>query len=186
MKSFVWYGFSLLLISVFPFSSYSDEQLVAVCTSCHSSDQSNYIPNINGQSAQYLQRALLNYRANIVPSAMMPRIASRLTDQEIEWISDYFSNQKVTILPTTEEKNLPGSEIYQKKCATCHQLSNIGIPQIKGLPQAYLEDTMHLFKQGRRIMPASMGYYISNMTDKEVQHVVEYLSRFEVIHHDRG
>ncbi|MBD1583321.1 c-type cytochrome [Pseudoalteromonas sp. S16_S37] len=180
MKFLIRYSI-LLLLYILPFSLYSNEQLSAICISCHSSQQSSYIPNINGQPEQYLKRALLNFRANIVPNTMMTRIANRLSNEDISWLSKYFSSKSISFSFDREINDHPGLDIYNQKCAACHQLSSAGIPILTGLPKEYLGDAIDLFKQGRRIMPASMGYYISNMSEQETKLVIDYLSGFKVV-----
>ncbi|MBS1202331.1 MAG: cytochrome c subfamily [Chromatiaceae bacterium] len=71
---------------------------VAACMSCHGpSGKGNPLarfPSLSGQQAAYVAKALQDYRSGARendPSAMMRRIAERLTEREIKAVSQYVS-----------------------------------------------------------------------------------------------
>ena len=69
---------------------------VSACTACHGpkgegNPQANF-PNLSGQSAAYVAKALQDFRSGARANdagKMMSDIASRLTDAEIEAVSQY-------------------------------------------------------------------------------------------------
>lgn len=80
----------------------SDEQITKgamlsiTCAGCHGTDgrSTGAIPGIAGKSADYLNKAMLDYREGNRPSSVMDRHAKGYSDDEIKLIADYFASKK--------------------------------------------------------------------------------------------
>lgn len=71
---------------------------VAMCRGCHGIDgyRSAYpdlysVPKLGGQQAQYLAKALQDYRSGLRPHATMRSIAATLSDQDIAALAAYYA-----------------------------------------------------------------------------------------------
>ena len=76
-------GAALLLVSAFA----ADKVMVLAlsCASCHGTNGANpgLIPRIQGRSAEYIEKAMLQFKAGERPATVMNRIAKGYTDEEI-------------------------------------------------------------------------------------------------------
>ena len=65
------------------------------CAACHGTDGKSpgAIPSINGKSSQVISQALHDFREGKRPATVMGRHATGYTDDEIQFIADYFSSQ---------------------------------------------------------------------------------------------
>lgn len=63
------------------------------CAGCHGTDGNSpgAMPSINGKSAQFISRALLEFREGKREATVMGRHATGYSDDEIQLIADYFS-----------------------------------------------------------------------------------------------
>ncbi|MDA3870196.1 MAG: c-type cytochrome [Gammaproteobacteria bacterium] len=91
---------NLILLAAFAFASevQASEITRAVmlsnsCAACHGTDGNSpgAMPSINGKSAQFISRALLEFREGKREATVMGRHASGYSDDEIQLIADYFS-----------------------------------------------------------------------------------------------
>lgn len=66
------------------------------CSACHGTDGKSpgAIPSINGKSAQFINKALSEFRSGTRTSTVMGRHAKGYSDKEIKLIADYFANLK--------------------------------------------------------------------------------------------
>lgn len=64
------------------------------CAGCHGTDgiSPGAMPSINGKSAQFISRALLEFREGKREATVMGRHASGYSDDEIQLIAEYFSS----------------------------------------------------------------------------------------------
>jgi cytochrome c553 len=68
-----------------------------VCAACHGADgnsQSPDFPRIAGQHADYLRKAIRDYKTGARKDPVMSGFANALTPQEIENLAAYFAMQK--------------------------------------------------------------------------------------------
>ena len=70
--------------------------LSITCAGCHGTDgrSNGAIPSIAGKSADYLNKAMLDFRDDKRPSSVMKRHAKGYSDEEIKLIADYFASKK--------------------------------------------------------------------------------------------
>lgn len=66
------------------------------CAACHGTDGNSpgAIPSLHGKSADFIARALKEFRSGERSSTVMGRHATGYSDQEIQMIADYFSGLK--------------------------------------------------------------------------------------------
>lgn len=68
-----------------------------VCASCHGADgnsQSNQFPRLAGQHADYLAKALADYKTGQRNNPIMKGFAAGLTEADMEDLAAYFAQQK--------------------------------------------------------------------------------------------
>ncbi|WP_455208836.1 c-type cytochrome [Kaarinaea lacus] len=70
--------------------------LSITCNGCHGPDgkSTGAIPSIGGKSADYIEKALLDFRDDKRPSTVMQRHAKGYSDAEIKLIAEYFATKK--------------------------------------------------------------------------------------------
>jgi len=73
-----------------------------MCQTCHGLDGRAKIPeapNLAGQSAVYLGKALKDYRSGARKNDMMSIVAPALKDEDIDDLAAYYSSIEVTVAP---------------------------------------------------------------------------------------
>lgn len=67
--------------------------LANTCSACHGPEgrSPGAIPTINGKSAEFITKALHDFRSGARESTVMGRHAKGYSDEEIRLIADYFS-----------------------------------------------------------------------------------------------
>jgi cytochrome c553 len=77
-------------------------QKALMCQTCHGLDGRAKIPeapNLAGQSATYLTKALNDYRSGARKNDMMSLVAPMLKDKDVEDLAAYYSAIEVTVSP---------------------------------------------------------------------------------------
>ena len=80
------------------------EKVQTICSACHGLDgvaasggNSVIIPNLTAQHKDYLIAKLKDYKSGKVNHPQMTLIAQMLTDDEIEYVSEWYSRIKIRI-----------------------------------------------------------------------------------------
>ena len=102
--------FFLLLIFGIPNYLYAGDLLLGkkkaaiVCSACHGMDgqatsggNSPLTPNITAQEKEYLLAKLKDYKSGKINHPQMSLIAQMLSDEDIENVSEWYSNIKISI-----------------------------------------------------------------------------------------
>ena len=94
-------GSSLVGAALLPVSAFAADKgmvLALSCASCHGTNGASpgSIPRIQGRSAEYIEKAMLQFKAGERPATVMNRIAKGYTDEEIELLSAYLGNQSAS------------------------------------------------------------------------------------------
>ena len=99
-KPGIWMLFVTWLL-IFPVSTQAEPitqgaMLSITCAGCHGTDgkSTGAIPSIGGKSAEYIEKAMLEYRDDKRPSTVMQRHAKGYSDEEIKLIAKYFADKK--------------------------------------------------------------------------------------------
>jgi cytochrome c553 len=128
------------------------EPSIVLCAGCHgpggvSDDAAT--PNLAGQDAQYLTRAIAAYRKARKHEAMQRAVAG-LSDGDIENIAAYYSIQK----SRPAESGLALIKQITEKCDRCHgsEADNpaLVVPKLNGQDADYLTMAMRAYRDGRR------------------------------------
>lgn len=83
------------------------EKAAQVCTACHGMDGvgiDETYPILAGQYADYLEKALQDYRSGARKNAIMAGFAATLTDEDIANVSAYYSQLENNRLTDTKFK----------------------------------------------------------------------------------
>ena len=94
-------GSSLLGAALLPVSVFAADKgmvLALSCASCHGTNGASpgSIPRIQGRPAEYIEKAMLQFKAGQRPATVMNRIAKGYTDEEIKLLSAYLGNQSAS------------------------------------------------------------------------------------------
>ena len=156
----------------------------ATCAGCHGPDGNSANPEwpkLAGQGAPYLVKQLHNFKDGDRKNATMAPMAMGLSDQDMENLAAYFSDQ--TMSQGAAEKSLVelGEKIYRGGIK-CHGPTGAGnpaakFPRLAGQHAKYVENQLHAFKSGERNNDAGkmMRNIAARMTDKEIQAVASYV-----------
>jgi len=168
----------------------SPEAEFAQCATCHGvQGQGNVAlgaPNLSGQSAEYVTRQLLQFRAAQRGSAdaqgsQMQAMAQGLKDDQVGRLAEYIAALPVTapVTAVLPEANLAqGASYYQAKCGGCHGGKAQGnpvfqAPRLAGLELNYLERQYGHFLEGTRGSADRYGkqmqFMAKTMTDETLQ-----------------
>ena len=182
----------------------------AACAGCHGEDGNSVspaFPRLAGQNEAFLARQLSAFKAHLRSDASMEAFAAGLSNQDIEDLSVYFSNQKPNIIkpdkkqyidedeeiPVTPELISQGAILYQAgneasgvaACSACHGPTGsgnslAGFPALKGQFLPYLVKSLNDFREDHRTNDdgAVMRTIAKKMTKAEINAVSAYISRF--------
>ena len=94
-------GSSLVGAALLPVSAFAADKgmvLALSCASCYGTNGASpgSIPRIQGRSAEYIEKAMLQFKAGERPATVMNRIAKGYTDEEIKLLSAYLGNQSAS------------------------------------------------------------------------------------------
>lgn len=82
--------------------SVAGKEKSAMCQSCHGADGNStdpQYPRLAGQHANYIERALMDYRSGARKNPIMAGFAGGLTDADIANLAAYFSSQAGVVTP---------------------------------------------------------------------------------------
>jgi cytochrome c553 len=70
--------------------------LAAACANCHGTNgvSQQGMPNLSGQQRAYLVQQMQDFRAGKRPATIMHQIAKGYTDEQIDALAAYFSEQR--------------------------------------------------------------------------------------------
>jgi len=169
------------------------------CAACHAVDGNSQIsanPKLAGQFYDYLQKQLVNFKAQDGKkaereNAVMAGMAAPLSPADVKDVAAYYASQKLKPA-VAKDKDLAalGQKIYRggnaatgvAACAGCHGPAGAGMPsqypRIAGQFSEYVEAQLKAFRAGARANDpnAMMRGVVARMTDREIQAVAEYVA----------
>jgi len=166
------------------------------CSTCHGDDgntTSELYPIIAGQNQEYIANQLKAYRdktrTNLNAQRFMQGIASRLSDEDITNLAQYYATLKPEHKHQINDqvKYEIGRELFLKgntdkgipACAACHgekALGNQSIPRLAGQNLNYLKRQFAVFHTNERPSGSStMQQFVKNLDEAEVNALAEYL-----------
>ncbi|MFZ6691768.1 c-type cytochrome [Undibacterium sp. SXout20W] len=165
-----------------------------LCSNCHgmagNSDSPNF-PNLAAQQEAYLISQLQGFRAHTRSDKdgydYMWGITSNLSDEQIQGLATYFSEQKATPLkkPYPAEKLARGQEIYEHgvpdkdvpACVACHGTKAEGnqiFPRLAGQHSTYLLKQLNVFQNTEQRPAGVIMKGVSHALTKENMDDVSY------------
>lgn len=158
------------------------------CATCHGMDGNRPIaplyPKLGGQSEKYLLAQMKDFkegkRTNGQAAVMKP-LMEALTDEEMQKIAKWMSEQK---LEHTSPAEHPGATAFlEKGCVTCHGAdgkspTDPSYPSILGQNKEYIVNQMKDIKSGARSNGTSiaMKALMIGVSDEDIKVISEWLS----------
>lgn len=167
---------------------------VYTCAGCHgiTGYQNIYptyhVPRIAGQNAEYIKKALHEYREGIRKHPTMGAQAEGMTDQDIVNIAAYLSSQGQPYekpkpadkaVASTASSDAPGAK-KAVVCQACHGKHGIATspqyPDLAGQYADYMVQVMHEYKDGQR-KNAIMKGFVSQLSNEDMEQIAAYFAR---------
>lgn len=163
------------------------------CAICHGQDGNSTTPQwpkIAGQHANYLEEQLIGFRSGVRIGKVMNEMAGELSDQDIEDLAAYFS-QQTPVLGETDPKLLPhGRKVYRggiaeaelPACMACHGPNGQGnpgsaYPLLSGQHAEYIYIALQGYADG--LVEGKNSYMMTDiarrMTDRDMRAVATYV-----------
>jgi cytochrome c553 len=143
-------------------------QLYAQCAACHGNkgegNTTLNAPAIAGQSAEYIERQLRNFRtrrrgadkSDALGIQMQAAATALPDDAAVAKVASYVATLPKTVSAAPASGNLHnGNNLYQGKCGACHggaAEGNVSLkaPRLAGLDAAYIKRQFAHFRDGAR------------------------------------
>lgn len=169
------------------------EEAYEVCSACHlpsgAGRPDGTFPQLAGQHATVLIKQIADIRAGLRDNPIMYPFAATLTDpQELANVSAYIQTMKI---PRDNGRG-PGTELelgkklYDRDCVKCHMKNGEGdgakyYPVLAGQHYKYMLRQATEIRDGkRRNANPDMVKVIKAYSDKEIDAIVDYMSRLEM------
>lgn len=169
------------------------KQKAATCAACHGADGNSsnaQYPKLAGQHASYLYKELMNFKHGQRVNAIMQGMVSGLSDQDMQNLAAYFSQQ--TMKPGVADPKLvaQGETLYRggdpqrgiPACSGCHGPAGRGnplarFPRLAGQHAEYLASQLKMFRSMQRHNDPNgmMRGVAANMTDQQIAAVASYI-----------
>ncbi|MEJ2508626.1 MAG: c-type cytochrome [Gammaproteobacteria bacterium] len=165
----------------------------ATCAACHGADGNSVNPQwpkLAGQHASYIEKELHDFKSGARTNPTMSPMAKPLSDDDINNLAAYFSQQTMSIGKADKKLVAKGEKIYRggnsatgvAACMACHGPDGAGnpaakFPRLGGQHAPYVVAQLEAFKSGARSNDAGkmMRNIASKMTDDEIKAVASYI-----------
>jgi len=197
VKNFIYAICSILLVSFNLAQAAGDpvagKEKAQTCTSCHGPEGKSAMaiwPHIAGQSAEYIEKQLADFKSGKRENAQMAPFISSLNEQDFADIAAYFSSVLAPTGMAKADSIILGEEIYRagnaktglSACMACHGPNGAGnpaakYPKISGQYAEYTASQLQSFKAEERINDQNkmMQSVSRKMTDEEIEAVSQYI-----------
>lgn len=164
---------------------------VSQCASCHGDFGSSTIPgfpSLNVLTKDYLKKQLVDFKSGARESAMMTGVAQELSEEDIDFLSEFYSNIKPSsdAAPVYTEEELKlietGKAVAGKAmCTICHGATPTpGTPALYGQSRGYIASQIRAFKEAKRNSPVMVPtIQAANLTEEEIEALSIYFSAGE-------
>ena len=165
-------------------------ELTAQCDSCHGpqgASSNDDVPTIGGQSWKFIGDTLNSFQVwgrpcikslyrhgdTSRPKTDMCKVASGLSDEDIEALSSHYSELPFVAASQEFDASLvaPGAELHEKSCANCHEqggkVAGIG-PRLAGQWVLYMRSTLKYVPTGEHQVPPMMERGLGKFSKEEI------------------
>ena len=164
-----------------------------ICMACHGPQGNSVVsiwPKLAGQHVEYIQKQLMDFKADNRSNVQMTPMAKPLTDQEVLDVAAYFSSQTQKGGAADPELAKAGAALYRAgnpasgvpACSGCHGPAGAGqglakFPRLAGQHADYVKQTLIGFRSQQRANDPNgmMRGVAARMTDDEVAAVSQYI-----------
>jgi len=172
-------------------------QKIVTCTACHGPNGNSMNPvwpKLAGQHADYLLKQLHDFKSGTRSNPTMSPMTAPLSDQDMEDIAAYFSNQtrqETPVAASVEAKTIQlGETLYRAgvaksglpACMACHGPGAAGnpaanYPALAGQHAAYTAAQLQAFKTEARKNDANnmMRDVAGKLSNEEIEAVSQYI-----------
>jgi cytochrome c553 len=133
---------------------------LATCVACHGKNGVGIDPsyaNLGGQNTAYLALQLKGFRSGHRSNLIMNRIAGQLSDQDINALAQWFSEQPLVTAVNGNPDLVEEGRNRAAYCHACHGMQGHPVavewPIIAGQSAPYIQNQLMAFKQGTRYHP---------------------------------
>ncbi len=161
--------------------------LANACAACHGlngSSQGPATPSIAGISAVYFIDAMTAFQEDERPATVMNRIAKGYSEEQIELMAEYFSQQPMirTDQPFDPELARKGDALHQNNCEKCHEnggrASDDDAGILAGQKIPYLRYTLDDILNGKREVSVKMANKLKTIHKSMGQDGIEQLLNY--------
>lgn len=161
--------------------------LANACAACHGlkgSSQGPATPSIAGISTEYFIDAMIAFQEDERPATVMNRIAKGYSEEQIEHMAEYFSQQTMVRTPQTFDAALArkGEQLHQTHCEKCHEnggrASDDDAGILAGQKIPYLRYTLEDILKGKREVSVKMANKLKTIHKTMGQGGIEQLLNF--------
>lgn len=162
----------------------------AMCAACHGpnglSPNPDW-PNLAGQNATYLTRALASFRIGARKNPNMSAMAQPLQDEDVRNLATYFSGLSCKASPARAAPDAPATLGLAERCSACHGPSgrgstNLSVPRLAGQNPGYMAGALKAFKAGDRVDPI-MNQVARDLSESQIADVSAYFAAQSCVPH---
>ena len=165
----------------------SPSMLANTCAGCHGTNGSSVgpaSPTIAGLSRDYFIESMLAYKDASRPSTIMSRIAKGYSEEEINRMADFFTQQSIVRFDQEfdAQKANRGEKLHKKYCNKCHEQGGGLVEDDAGILAGqwapFLRFTLTDFTSGNRPMNDKKKQQLDKLLKQQGEDGVEQLIQF--------
>ena len=152
----------------------------ATCAGCHGANGmaiNDAWPNLAGQNAAYIARALGSFKTGARKEATMSPMAQSVADGDVQNLAAYFSSLSCRAPAKLGTGNAAAGRELAKQCNACHgdtgRPVNPAWPKLAGQNADYLSAALGAFKRGER-SNVYMSPVVQNLSDADVANLATH------------
>jgi cytochrome subunit of sulfide dehydrogenase len=161
----------------------SPAMLANACAGCHGTLGASAglsMPTLAGQSKKAFVESMKDFKTGTRPATVMGRLAKGYTDEEIEAMADFFSNQEAhpydQLVDTKKAEK--GALLQEKHCARCHLDDGKDVkddaPVMAGQWLQYLQIQMGEYLSGKRKMSEKMAEKVKPLSPEDMDAIAHF------------
>jgi len=155
----------------------------ASCAGCHGENGvavTEGTPNLAGQNAAYIARAIGSFKTGVRKNDTMAPMAQAVADDDVPGIAALFGNMSCRAAGGhAGTGNAQNGKTLARQCAACHgeagRSVNVAWPNLAGQSANYLASALTAFRSGDRAN-AFMSPVARGLSDKEIADLASYFA----------